>query len=159
PNISDVSAWYMTQVEMTLTERLFAAKLGIQPLFFRPPYAIDQEPDVADQVRPIEIVQEEGYTTVGSKIDPNDWQRGRTADDIANAVFAQASRFATAPCRNNNPPNCGNVILLHDGGGDRSATVKALPRIIEGLRSRGFEIVSVGDLLGMTRGEVMPELP
>ncbi|HKF21885.1 MAG TPA: glycosyltransferase [Candidatus Angelobacter sp.] len=159
PNISDVSAWYMKSVEMNLAERLFASKLGIRPLYFRPPYAIDQEPDVADQVRPIEVVQNEGYITVGSKIDPNDWQRGRTADDIAAAVFAQATTYATSGCKDGNPPSCGSIILLHDGGGDRSATVRALPKIIEGLRARGFKIVSVEELLGKTRADVMPQLP
>jgi cellulose synthase/poly-beta-1,6-N-acetylglucosamine synthase-like glycosyltransferase/peptidoglycan/xylan/chitin deacetylase (PgdA/CDA1 family)/spore germination protein YaaH len=159
PNISDVSPWYMKYVEMNLTERLFASKLGIRPLYFRPPYAIDQEPDVADQVRPIEVVQNEGYITVGSKIDANDWQRGRAAGDIAAAVFAQAAQFATSACKQGNPPSCGSIILLHDGGGDRSATVRALPQIIDGLRARGFKIVSVEELLGKTRAEVMPQLP
>jgi peptidoglycan-N-acetylglucosamine deacetylase len=159
PNISDVSPWYMKRVEMNLAERLFASKLGIKPHFFRPPYAIDQEPDVADQVRPIEVVQDEGYITVGSKIDPNDWQRGRSPNDIANAVFAQAAKLATSACKDGNPPSCGNVILLHDGGGDRSATVHALPQIIDGLRARGFKIVTVEELMGKTRAEVMEQLP
>ena len=60
--------------ELNLTERLFAAKLGVKPLFFRPPYSIDEEPDVDEQVRPLEIVQDMGYITVGEKIDPNDWR-------------------------------------------------------------------------------------
>jgi cellulose synthase/poly-beta-1,6-N-acetylglucosamine synthase-like glycosyltransferase/spore germination protein YaaH/peptidoglycan/xylan/chitin deacetylase (PgdA/CDA1 family) len=158
PNISDVSPWYLKQVELKLTEKLFASKLGIRPVFFRPPYSIDQEPDVADQVRPIELVQSQGYITVGSKIDPDDWQPGRTSDQIVAAVLDQAARYSTADCQEQDPPVCGNIILLHDGGGDRSATVGALPKIIEGLRSRGFQIVGVESLLGKTRAEVMPQL-
>src|SRR5262249_31106415 len=46
-----------------------------------------------------------------------------------------------------------------DGGGDRKATVEALPAIIEGLRARGFKIVSVEELLGEKRADVMPQLP
>ena len=53
---------------------------------------------------------------------------------------------------------CGNIILLHDGGGDRSETVKALPMIIEGIRANGLQIVSVSDLLHMTRAQIMPPL-
>ena len=49
--------------------------------------------------------------------------------------------------------------MLHDGGGDRTATVQALPAVIEGLRARGFKIVSVEELLGKTRADVMPQLP
>jgi peptidoglycan-N-acetylglucosamine deacetylase len=41
----------------------------------------------------------------------------------------------------------GAIILLHDAGGDRSQTIKALPRIIAGLRRRGFRLVTVPRLL------------
>ncbi len=157
PDISEVSQSYM-RLELNVTERLFASKIGVKPLFFRPPYSIDQEPDVADQVRPIEQVQSLGYITVGSKIDPNDWQTGRTPEQIVEAVLSQAARFSTAACKKQSTPVCGNIVLLHDGGGDREATVKALPLIIDGLRAQGFKIVSVESLLGKTRAEVMPQL-
>jgi cellulose synthase/poly-beta-1,6-N-acetylglucosamine synthase-like glycosyltransferase/peptidoglycan/xylan/chitin deacetylase (PgdA/CDA1 family) len=157
PDISDLSRRYMG-VELNLTERLFASKLGIKPLYFRPPYSIDQEPDIAEQVRPIEVVQDLGYITVGSKIDPDDWQRGRTADQIVAAVLDQAEKYAIGGCKTHDPPICGNIILLHDGGGDRNATIKALPGIIEGLRARGFQIVSTEQLLGKNRADVMQQL-
>ena len=48
--------------------------------------------------------------------------------------------------------------MLHDGGGDRSHTVEALPDIIDGLRAAGFELVPVSDLIGQTRAQVMPPL-
>ena len=157
PDITEVSQKYI-DFEMNLTERLFASKLGVKPLFFRPPYAIDQEPDVAEQVKPIEHVQKLGFITIGSKIDPDDWQPGRKTDDIVRAVLDQANRFATSGCQTHDPPVCGNVILLHDGGGNREATIQALPRIIDGLRGNGFKIVSVQDLLGKSRADVMPRL-
>ncbi len=50
----------------------------------------------------------------------------------------------------------GNVILLHDAGGDRSETVAALPKIIDYLQARGDRIVPLAELLGMTRDELMP---
>ena len=159
PDISDVSSWYMKRVELQLTEKLFASKMGVKPLYFRPPYSIDQDPDVADQVRPLELVQSEGYITVGSKIDPNDWKKGQTASEIVTEVMDQAQSAATKGCETRGPIYCGNIILLHDGGGDRAATVQALPAVIEGLRTRGFKIVSVEELLGKTRADVMPQLP
>src|SRR5579859_1740026 len=132
--------------EINVTERLFAAKLGIKPLFFRPPYSIDQEPDTSDEVKPLELTQAMGYITVGDKIDPSDWSMNPrfTAQQIADSVFKNLDK--------------GNIILLHDGGGDRSQTVKALPLIIDGVRARGYEIVPVSDLLGETRAQVMPPL-
>ena len=44
PDISEIPNWQV-DLELNLTERLFAAKLGVQPLYFRPPFSIDQEPD------------------------------------------------------------------------------------------------------------------
>jgi peptidoglycan/xylan/chitin deacetylase (PgdA/CDA1 family) len=41
----------------------------------------------------------------------------------------------------------GGIILMHDGGGDRSQTVAALPRIIAGLRKRGYTLVTVARLV------------
>jgi cellulose synthase/poly-beta-1,6-N-acetylglucosamine synthase-like glycosyltransferase len=52
----------------------------------------------------------------------------------------------------------GNIILMHDGGGDRSHTAAALPQIIDGLRAKGYDFVSVATLLGQTRAQVMPPL-
>jgi len=40
----------------------------------------------------------------------------------------------------------GAIILLHDGGGDRSETVAALPRIIHELRSRDYKLVTIPQL-------------
>ncbi len=41
----------------------------------------------------------------------------------------------------------GAIILMHDGGGDRSQTVAALPRIIDRLRQREFQLVTVSQLI------------
>jgi peptidoglycan/xylan/chitin deacetylase (PgdA/CDA1 family) len=41
----------------------------------------------------------------------------------------------------------GAIILMHDGGGDRSETIAALPAIIDGLRKRGLNPVTVPRLL------------
>ena len=151
PDISNVSKRYF-EVELNLTERFFEGKLGVKPVLFRPPYSVDQEPDTADQVRPLELAQQLGYITVGDKVDPNDWRDDprRPADEIVADVMKNLP-----PCAPGNL-TCGNIILLHDGGGNRSETVKALPRIIDGLKARGYEIVPVSELLGKTRADVMP---
>jgi peptidoglycan/xylan/chitin deacetylase (PgdA/CDA1 family) len=41
----------------------------------------------------------------------------------------------------------GAIVLMHDGGGDRSQTVAALPTIIRRLRHRGYRLVTVAQLL------------
>ena len=51
PDISEISPRQL-DLEVDLTNRLFASKLGVQPLYFRPPYDIDEEPDTDDQAAP-----------------------------------------------------------------------------------------------------------
>jgi peptidoglycan/xylan/chitin deacetylase (PgdA/CDA1 family) len=67
-----------------------------------------------------------GYITVGNKIDPNDWRDSPrpSADQIAQAVIEQLPK--------------GNIVLLHDSGGEREQTVKAIPTIVHELRARGY---------------------
>jgi peptidoglycan-N-acetylglucosamine deacetylase len=145
PDISGISRQFM-KLELNLTERLFASRIGVKPLLFRPPYSIDQEPDTADQVKPLEITQDMGYITVGDKIDPNDWRDHprNSAEQITASVMAQLGN--------------GNIILLHDGGGNRAETVKALPMIIDGVRARGYQVVPVAQLLGKQVVDVMPPI-
>ncbi len=44
----------------------------------------------------------------------------------------------------------GSVVLMHDGGGDRTATVQALPQIIAALRRQGYRFVTVPELLTLS---------
>jgi peptidoglycan-N-acetylglucosamine deacetylase len=153
PDISEISN-RQVDLELNLTERLFASELGVQPLYFRPPYSIDQEPDTNDQAAPVERIEGLGYVIVGNKIDTNDWAEHprKTPQEIIYSVFQQMKDMETKPW------NRGSIILLHDGGGDRSVTIATLPKLIEALRSRGYEIVPVSELVGKTRAEVMPPL-
>ena len=153
PDISEISNT-QADLQLNLTERLFASKLGVQPLYFRPPYSIDQEPDTNDQATPVARIQGLGYVIIGNKIDTNDWDEHprKTPQEIADSVFQQIGEMRARPWAR------GSIILLHDGGGDRSATIAALPVLIEELRARGYEIVPVSELMGKTRAEVMPAL-
>jgi cellulose synthase/poly-beta-1,6-N-acetylglucosamine synthase-like glycosyltransferase/peptidoglycan/xylan/chitin deacetylase (PgdA/CDA1 family) len=158
PDISAISHAHL-ELELNLTERLFEAELGAKPLYFRPPYSTDEEPDTNDEVRPLEEVQQMGYISTASNNDPGDWKRDprRTAEQITESVL-DANHL---PVCSEDPvlrQGCGNIILLHDGGGDRSETVRALPMIIEGLRARGYEVVPVSTLIGKTRADMMPPI-
>jgi cellulose synthase/poly-beta-1,6-N-acetylglucosamine synthase-like glycosyltransferase/peptidoglycan/xylan/chitin deacetylase (PgdA/CDA1 family)/spore germination protein YaaH len=153
PNISEISSRQL-DLELKLTERLFASKLGVQPLYFRPPYDIDEEPDTDDQAAPVVRVQQAGFTIIGNKIDTNDWDEHprKTPAEITQSVLDQLETMKTKPQFR------GSIILLHDGGGDRSVTVAALPLLIDTLRAHGYTIVPVSALMGKTTAEVMPRL-
>ncbi len=145
PNISAISATQF-QLELSATKHLLASTVGRHSLLFRPPYAVDAEPETIEQVRPIELAAAQGYLVVGMQIDPDDWKRPGV-DEIVRRTVEEAERGE------------GNMILLHDSGGDRSQTIQAIPRIVEELQKRGFRFVSVSELLGRSRDEVMPLLP
>jgi peptidoglycan/xylan/chitin deacetylase (PgdA/CDA1 family) len=69
-----------------------------------------------------------GLTAVLWSDDPRDWTRPGTSA-IVQRVLAQA-----AP---------GAIIELHDGGGDRSETVQALPAIVEDLQAQGYRLAPI----------------
>jgi len=132
--------------ELNLTQRLIESTLGVKSILFRPPYGIDHQPEYAEEVAQLPLAQDMGYLIVGQRIDPDDWSMpdGKNplpAKDIVASVLRQADK--------------GNIILLHDGGGERAQTVAALPQIIDTLRSKGYQFVSVSDLIGKTRAQVM----
>jgi cellulose synthase/poly-beta-1,6-N-acetylglucosamine synthase-like glycosyltransferase/peptidoglycan/xylan/chitin deacetylase (PgdA/CDA1 family)/spore germination protein YaaH len=153
PNISEISQRQL-QLELNLTERLFASKLGIQPLYFRPPYDIDQDPDTDDQAEPAYRIQQMGYTIVGDNIDTDDWNEHprKSPQEITHTVLAWLTMMKTKPQFQ------GSIILMHDGGGNRAPTVAALPVLIDALRANGYTIVPVSQLMGKTTAEVMPKI-
>jgi len=144
PNIATISDNEL-QLELNSTESLFASTLGRHTLLFRPPYAEDIEPETPDQVKPISSVSHLGYYIVSMHIDPKDWS-SPGVDNIVNSVVSSAVSGE------------GNIVLLHDSGGDRSQTVAALPRIIEELQKRDFQFVKVSDLIGVSSEAIMPKV-
>jgi peptidoglycan/xylan/chitin deacetylase (PgdA/CDA1 family)/GT2 family glycosyltransferase len=131
--------------ELNATQRIIQHTLGVSTLLFRPPYAADSEPQTPQELEAILRAQQLGYITIGARIDPQDWEPGVTSDAILGEVLAEQSN--------------GRIVLLHDAGGNRSATVEALPGLIDELRARGLRFVTVSELVGKTRDEVMPVSP
>jgi peptidoglycan-N-acetylglucosamine deacetylase len=143
PNLEKISDDRI-RVELRSTELLIETITGHATMFFRPPYNTDAEPRDPAEIRPLAVAQKEGFLTIGSSIDPNDLARDISADTIVGRVISQQ--------------NLGNIILLHDAGGNRAQTVKALPRIIEYFQKQGNTFVTVSDLMGKTRDESMPSI-
>jgi cellulose synthase/poly-beta-1,6-N-acetylglucosamine synthase-like glycosyltransferase/peptidoglycan/xylan/chitin deacetylase (PgdA/CDA1 family)/spore germination protein YaaH len=132
-----------TALELNATQRIIQRATGVSTTLFRPPYHADSEPQTPEELEPIARAQRLGYVTVAERIDARDWVEGATADRILAEVLTELE-------------DGGHIVLLHDGGGDRSATVGVLPQIIDALRARGYDFGPVSELLGKTRDEVMP---
>ncbi len=98
---------------------------GVAPKWFRPPGGA-MDPRVLDEA------QREGLKLVMWDADPRDWRRPGV-QPMLEGLLKQIGP--------------GSVVLMHDGGGDRSQTVELLPLLIEELRERGYTFVTLDDLM------------
>lgn len=128
--------------ELNATRSIIECVTGHSTILFRAPFNADAEPQTTAEILPVAQSRKENYINIGESIDPEDWQPGISADEIFNRVVKQA--------------NNGNIILLHDAGGNREATIEALPRIIKFFKDKNYKFTTIGDLMGKTREELMP---
>ncbi len=152
PNIAKVSQ-RRAVLEMEATRLLIECITGHSTIMFRAPYNADFEPEKWEELIPVAIARKKNYLDIGESIDPQDWVPETSADTIYQRVIDGKNAMTRAKLS-------GNIILLHDAGGeDRTATVEALPRIIEYFQARGFHFTTVADILGKSKDELMPEVP
>jgi cellulose synthase/poly-beta-1,6-N-acetylglucosamine synthase-like glycosyltransferase/spore germination protein YaaH/peptidoglycan/xylan/chitin deacetylase (PgdA/CDA1 family) len=144
PNIAEVPVT-QANVELSATQRLFETITGKSTRLFRPPFFGDAEPSTPREVYPILLAQQQGYLAVGLRIDPDDWKKP-DPDHIVNTTISRLEDTVRP----------GQVVLLHDSGGDRSRTVEALPRLIDEIRAHGYRLVTIADLAGLTPEQAMP---
>ncbi len=141
PNIALVSE-ERANLEFNATERLIEAITDHSTILFRPPYNADTNPHDSEELIPIKLAQKLGYITVTEDIDSEDWAKpGVTA--MVESIKAGRQQG-------------GNIVLLHDAGGDRTQTIEALPRILDYLRARGDTILSLSAMLGSPMEQLMP---
>ena len=139
------------ELELNATQRAIQGVTGRSTIMFRPPFNADSTPTTSEELRPVAIAGQLGYVTVGENIDPNDWDLETLAGQakvrqIVKTVVDQVSE------------GDGNVILLHDGGGDRTATIQALRILVPMLQKQGFRFVRTSELMGVRTIDVMPPL-
>ncbi|MEA5418606.1 polysaccharide deacetylase family protein [Spirulina sp. CCNP1310] len=104
---------------------------GFTPTLFRPPGGILNNGMAG-------YAAQKGQVVVMWSADSKDYYA--SAPNIIKRVMAEASP--------------GGIVLFHDGGGNRSQTVLALPFIIKQLREQGYEFVTVPELLKLYEEEV-----
>jgi peptidoglycan/xylan/chitin deacetylase (PgdA/CDA1 family) len=94
---------------------------GQEPRTFRPPYG-------ALNRRVRRTARREGLRTVLWDVDPSDYYQPSPSTIVSRVVRGVGRR---------------SIVLLHDGGGPRRNTVRAVPRIVSKLRRRGYRFVTV----------------
>jgi peptidoglycan-N-acetylglucosamine deacetylase len=126
PDVAGAGAFAEGQIEQAAAA-IRTATHGFTPCLFRAPYG-----DVSGAL--IAEARSLGFTTIQWDIDPRDWALPGTGAIYQNVVA------------NAHP---GAIVIQHDGGGNRSETLAALPQEITTLRARGYTFVTVTQLLGM----------
>ncbi|QHW30777.1 polysaccharide deacetylase family protein [Paenibacillus rhizovicinus] len=132
PVFSRISLYAMQQ-QISRTDWTLRPLVGYSPRFVRPPYG---------EIVPaqVEWLRSQGYTVVNWDVDSQDWRSLDSQSILINI------RRTLQP---------GSIILQHAGGGegqDLSGTIAALPRLIKLLRSKGYVIVTLPELLGRPAG-------
>ncbi len=124
PNLALLSSSDI-EAQINLTADAIQQATGVRPALFRPPYGI---------VNTVVLAKTNllGLTTIIWNNEARDWSTPGTS-----VIVSRVLRLA----------GDGAIILLHDGGGDRSQTIAALPTIITTLRSSGFQFVTVQQML------------
>ena len=133
PNLTRLSSKAIRQ-QLRATSIAIRRATGERPTLFRPPYG-------ATNAKVRRIAAQLGMIQFLWTIDTRDWRRPGVAA-IVNTVLSRAKDRS--------------IILMHDGGGDRSQTVQALPQIIRGLRQRGFTFVPLRSSLWRRHTPVEP---
>ncbi|MBE8477808.1 bifunctional polysaccharide deacetylase/glycosyltransferase family 2 protein [Streptomyces justiciae] len=118
--------------EMQQTQLALAGAAGITTTLFRAPYS--SETDAIDNYSwPVyQKLGEDGYTSVFVDTDSDDWKKPGVAKIV---------KWAT-PSKSN-----GASVLFHDAGGERSQTIKALPKYIEKMRAKGYTFTTISGVL------------
>ena len=116
--------------DLESAEAVLVRTLGQKPQLYRAPFG-------HTSATMLKELRSAGYVSIGWDVDSTDW-RETDPEKIAAQVLSEA--------------HSGAIVLMHDGGlaggnPDRSGTVAALPAVIVGLRERGYELVTVPDIL------------
>jgi peptidoglycan-N-acetylglucosamine deacetylase len=125
PNVSGAGAFARGQILRTASA-IKTATHGFRPCLFRAPYGAVSGALISE-------ARSLGFTTIQWDVDTVDWSRPGTATIERRAIGGA---------------HPGAIILQHDGGGDRSETLAALPDEITTLKREGYHFVTVTQLLG-----------
>lgn len=125
-NHSTHHSFYPSYSDLAATNALIRSATHFQPCLFRPPGGVVDSGLVA-------TAGQLGMKTILWDVDPGDWTNPGSGTVYSHVVGAVQA---------------GSIVVMHDGGGDRSGTLAALAAIIDTLRSRGYRFVTVSELLG-----------
>ena len=132
-DLGRVPAWRQS-LELNETQLVVAGATGQTTSLLRPPYSSTNDALDNAEWAAVRDAANQGYLTVLTTLDSEDWRRPGVDHIIANATPKGSA---------------GQVLLMHDAGGDRAQTVAALEQLLPRLTAQGFTFETVGDAVGM----------
>ncbi len=120
--------------ELRQSQLILAGAAGVSTPLLRPPYSSKAEAVADEDWAGVQYARELGYLTVLTTQDSEDWRRLGV-----DRILASSRPVGDA----------GQILLVHDAGGDRSQTVAALAILIPELKARGFTFETVSDTVGI----------
>lgn len=131
--------WWRENLELTLTQNALAGAAGVRTSLLRMPFSSRTDTMSAAQWRAATQAAREGYLVTFTSLDTVDWARPGVGRIVAAATPVNGA---------------GAIIMFHDGGGNRSQTLAALPVIIQRLKARGYRFSTVTDALRLAPADV-----
>ena len=127
PKLSELSpADCLSEIERN--EEIIQELTGQLPVVFRPPY-LDYNNDT------ISILKDKGYPMIGAlNMEAQDWEQPGVEHILS----------ASKKCVRN-----GSILIFHDGFGDRSQTIQAVKKLVFELKSEGYQLLTVSELLNL----------
>ncbi len=135
------SAAWRLPLELTLTQNALSGAAGIRTRLLRPPYSSETTALTVADWGAYQRAAKFGYLIVLATVDTQDWARPGVSKIVANALRWPAGTH-------------GAIIMMHDSGGNRGETVRALPEIIDALRARGYRFATVTDAAHLPAADV-----
>lgn len=111
--------------EINDTEEIIYKVTGVRTNLFRPPGGVLGN-------GPAAYASTKKYSVIMWSADSNDYKRPAASRLIGNVM-----RFSKP----------GGIVLMHDGGGVRDSTVKALPEMIKKFKQQGYRFVTIPEML------------
>ncbi|HZC27435.1 MAG TPA: bifunctional polysaccharide deacetylase/glycosyltransferase family 2 protein [Actinopolymorphaceae bacterium] len=142
-DLARIAPW-RRQVELALTQKALAGATARHTRLVRLPYSSEPSTLVGREYDAARAVSRDGYLVVLADHDTRDWS-GRTPEQIVAAATPTRGR--------------GAVVMMHDSGGDRRATVIALGRLLTRLQAKGYRFTTVSDGLRLPPGDVRVSMP
>ncbi|KHL03423.1 bifunctional polysaccharide deacetylase/glycosyltransferase family 2 protein [Sinomonas humi] len=132
-DLGSAPAWRQ-QLEIQGDQQVISGLTGQTASLLRPPYSSENDAVTNSTWDSIRTAAADGYLTVLTTKDSEDWKRPGVGEIEKNLAISGAK---------------GQVVLMHDGGGDRSQTVAALDAVLSRYEEQGYHVTTLGDALGI----------